>query len=529
MELEDLLSSAALQIIQNETDKLFFAAYNVFEASETSTTNGGPSLVAHSAVKPPATALCDSAPNATSVPKPAPPPTSPRRPPVLAAAADDDDVSEPAPPPPPPAAARFTARVTDEEIRKRRSDSIPKKTAEDTRYCTGVWQEWSDYHATTYSTYIPPLSAVTPPQLQYWLTRFVLEVRKKDGTDYPPQTLHHLCSGLLRHLRQNGHPSLDIFKDPFFAEFRSTLDAEMKRLQQLGIGSKKKQAEPLTDEEEEVLWQKGLLGDHTPKALVNTMVFMNGLYFALRSGKEHRELRFNPSQISLVERTGERPYLEYTEDGSKNRPGGLRGLRIGHKTVKHHANLTDPSRCFVRLFSLYKSRCPPNPKSNSFYLQCLKKPTDTVWFSREPLGHNALSNVVSSMCKSAGISGFRTNHSLRATSATRLYAAGMDEQLIMERTGHRSVEGVRSYKRTSDQQEQSVSDTLSLSKRAKRAPPTTKESTPQPTQAVASNSHFETPPTGTGSSANTLVSMNASMPSSFNFHSCQSVVITFNK
>jgi hypothetical protein len=115
-----------------------------------------------------------------------------------------------------------------------------------------VWQEWSDYHATTYSTYIPPLS-VTPPQLQYWLTRFVLEVRKKDGTDYPPQTLHHLCSGLLRHLRQNGHPSLDIFKDPFFAEFRSTLDAEMKRLQQLGIRSKKKQADPLTDEEEEVL------------------------------------------------------------------------------------------------------------------------------------------------------------------------------------------------------------------------------------------------------------------------------------
>ena len=84
MELEDLVSSAALQITQNETDELFFAAYNVFETSETSTTTGDPSLVAHSAVKPSATALCDSAHNATSVPKPAPPPTSPRRPPVLA-------------------------------------------------------------------------------------------------------------------------------------------------------------------------------------------------------------------------------------------------------------------------------------------------------------------------------------------------------------------------------------------------------------------------------------------------------------
>lgn len=31
-----------------------------------------------------------------------------------------------------------------------------------------------------------------------------------------------------------------------------------------------------------------------------------------------------------------------------------------------------------------------------------------------------------------------TNHSLRATAATRLYAAGVDEQLIAEKTGHRS-------------------------------------------------------------------------------------------
>jgi len=30
--------------------------------------------------------------------------------------------------------------------------------------------------------------------------------------------------------------------------------------------------------------------------------------------------------------------------------------------------------------------------------------------------------------------------SLRATAATRLYKAGVDEQLVMERTGHRSLE-----------------------------------------------------------------------------------------
>ena len=52
-------------------------------------------------------------------------------------------------------------------------------------------------------------------------------------------------------------------------------------------------------------------------------------------------------------------------------------------------------------------------------------------------------------CSEAGIGGYRTNHSLRATAATRLYQAGVHEQLIIERKGHRSLEGVRSYKHTS--------------------------------------------------------------------------------
>ena len=53
------------------------------------------------------------------------------------------------------------------------------------------------------------------------------------------------------------------------------------------------------------------------------------------------------------------------------------------------------------------------------------------------------------LCAAAGIGGFKTNHSLRATAATRLYQSGVDEQLVMERTGHRSLEGMRTYKRTS--------------------------------------------------------------------------------
>ena len=55
----------------------------------------------------------------------------------------------------------------------------------------------------------------------------------------------------------NGKPAIDFFNDTAFADFRMYLDAEVKRLQRKGLGSKKRQAEPLTLEEEELLWNKG--------------------------------------------------------------------------------------------------------------------------------------------------------------------------------------------------------------------------------------------------------------------------------
>ena len=55
------------------------------------------------------------------------------------------------------------------------------------------------------------IKAMDNKQLQYWLSRFVLEVRKGDGSEYPPNTLHHICCGLLRHIRQSRRPEVDFF------------------------------------------------------------------------------------------------------------------------------------------------------------------------------------------------------------------------------------------------------------------------------------------------------------------------------
>ena len=91
-----------------------------------------------------------------------------------------------------------------------------------------------------------------------------------------------------------------------------------------------------------------------------------------------------------------------------------------------------------------------------------------------PVGYRTLMTTVNRLCKSASIDGYKTNHSLRVTAATRLFQQGVDEQLIMLRAGHRSIDGVRTYKRVSKDQQQVLSNVLN---RTTEPPPTKKVKT----------------------------------------------------
>ena len=109
-----------------------------------------------------------------------------------------------------------------------------------------------------------------------------------------------------------------------FGNFRATLDAEMKCLHGKGLGTNSKQAEPITADEESLLWTSGQLGTHSAKALLNTVYFYNCKVFGLRSYDEHRDLRCSQFAKKLDEKG--RVYTEYTDFGNKTNRGGLKHI-----------------------------------------------------------------------------------------------------------------------------------------------------------------------------------------------------------
>lgn len=189
----------------------------------------------------------------------------------------------------PKAVQRNICIVDDEELEKRKESRIPPNTRVNTSWAVRTWAEWAEERNGMIA--IKGESGVTLPQvnsdilnitdneeLNYWLSRLVVEVRKKKdpGSVYPPNTLYQLCCGLQRHMRDNGRPQLNFFSDPAFKHFQDCLDAEMKRLTGMGIGAKVKEAQPFSEDEKNKLWNLGLLGDSSPRVLLDTMVFLIG-------------------------------------------------------------------------------------------------------------------------------------------------------------------------------------------------------------------------------------------------------------
>ena len=349
-------------------------------------------------------------------------------------------------------------------------ESSRKKFAEKSKlkinWAMNLYDQWRSYRMSQQN--VPDeilrcdmnlLGQFSKGDLSFVLCRFIREVKKMDGSDFPPNTIRELIVMIQMYLHQN-NVFWKLYDDVEFVHLKNVVDNTMKERHGMGLGVRKC-SDIITLSQEEKLFNSGTLGDANPLQLLRTVIYMIGLHCALRGGVEHNNL-CRPgcnSQFSIDYDTFGRERLVYKEDPlQKTNQGGLMARKCNKVVNVYAASRRD--RCPIFHFKKYLGLLPQSKSCKKLYLRCKKNAMPSVWYCDQPYGVNKLKSTVREICKEAGIEGHFTNHSLRATCASRMYDKNIPEQMIKEVTGHKS-ECVRLYKRTSDELRKEASNIVS--------------------------------------------------------------------
>ncbi len=116
--------------------------------------------------------------------------------------------------------------------------------------------------------------------LAYSLCSFLNKVHRQDGGEYPGKTLYNLVLCIQFHLEKQG-VFWKLVDDQDFVRMKFCLDNLMKKRESArisGTGS----VSAISDDQEELMWAKGVLGEENPDRLRSTVLYLISLNCALR-------------------------------------------------------------------------------------------------------------------------------------------------------------------------------------------------------------------------------------------------------
>ena len=176
-------------------------------------------------------------------------------------------------------------------------------------------------------------------------------------------------------------------------------------------------------------------------------------HFALRGREIQRQVK-KTSLVLKKDDNGDEYFLLNVELTSKNHPGGI--------ADRHEPPATGRIQDRDQVFSVKYLLSRLHPQQEALFQK--PKPNlrkgEQIWLENIPSGKNSLAQIMPKMSKVCGLSKMYTNHSVQATTAHRLSAAGATDRHIMQVTGHRNAMSLASYSKSTDEQQRNMTAVL---------------------------------------------------------------------
>lgn len=285
--------------------------------------------------------------------------------------------------------------------------------------------------------------AFTPEELDLTLKRFYVNARTRNGELYRGKSLQSIRYGINRYLQSPPHSkTFDIIKDARFNDSNNTYKTAMAEIKNEGKGDVQN-IQALTKEDIKKLYESMHLDENTPAGLANKVQFDVRLFF-MRRGLENMASMTKSTFTVKTDENGDKYVCKTKDEMTKN-----------NRTLTH-AFTTGPTmpatggpKCPVTSFEKYIQLLSPN--CDRLWVQPKSSFTDDddCWFTNRPLGHNALRDFLPKLSSKAKLSQRYTNHSLRATGITLLSDANFSPIEMMAASGHRNVQSLATYQKTS--------------------------------------------------------------------------------
>ena len=242
-------------------------------------------------------------------------------------------------------------------------------------------------------------------ELDHLLCKFFMNIRKKNGEEYEPDTISGFQRSIQRYLSYKGS-SFNIFKDKDFEKSRKVLSAKRKSLvHEHGKGNKSQAATALEDDEEDALFETGEFGYSNPVSLQRTVCWLLSLHFGFQARDESRKLRWGDVQLQ-EDKDGREMLVWLAERGTTTCHGQEQGHR---RAFQPKVYATKTERYPVQFYKTFRPVEMNKPES-PFYLAVRhnRSSQDNVWYMKSPLGKNELGKFLSTAAQKAAVEFYLT-------------------------------------------------------------------------------------------------------------------------